>query len=115
VRACHDLSEGGLAVAAAEMAFAGGLGLKIDVANSAPEDLAPVVALFSESASRFLVEVTSANQKAFEAILEKAPVFATPLGKVVAEKKLTVTVRDQVVIEESLDALKEAWQKPLRW
>jgi hypothetical protein len=29
VRACHDLSEGGLAVAAAEMAFAGGLGAKI--------------------------------------------------------------------------------------
>ena len=31
VRACHDLSEGGLAVAAAEMAFAGGLGARIDV------------------------------------------------------------------------------------
>ena len=29
VRACHDLSEGGLAVAAAEMAFAGGLGMEL--------------------------------------------------------------------------------------
>ena len=33
VRACHDLSEGGLAVAAAEMAFAGGLGVKINLQN----------------------------------------------------------------------------------
>ncbi len=33
VRACHDLSEGGLAVAAAEMAFAGGLGAKISLAD----------------------------------------------------------------------------------
>jgi phosphoribosylformylglycinamidine synthase len=115
VRSCHDLSEGGLAVAAAEMAFAGGLGLKLDAANTAPEDLSPVVALFSESASRFLVEVTPANQKAFEAAMATGPVFAAPIGKVVAEKKLTITAKDQVVVEESLDALKEAWQKPLRW
>ncbi len=33
VRACHDLSEGGLAVAAAEMAFAGGLGMRLDLAR----------------------------------------------------------------------------------
>ena len=33
VRACHDLSEGGLAVAVAEMAFAGGLGAKIHLEN----------------------------------------------------------------------------------
>ncbi len=37
VRACHDLSEGGLAVAAAEMAFAGGLGAQIDAASDADE------------------------------------------------------------------------------
>ncbi len=33
VRACHDLSEGGLAVAAAEMAFAGGLGARLSLEN----------------------------------------------------------------------------------
>ena len=115
VRSCHDLSEGGLAVAAAEMAFAGGLGITLDAADSAPQDLPPVVALFSESASRFLVEVTVANQKAFEAAMAAGPVFAARIGKVVAEKKLKITVRDQVVVDESLADLKEAWQKPLRW
>ena len=36
VRACHDLSEGGLAVAVAEMAFAGGFGAKIDLTKVLP-------------------------------------------------------------------------------
>ena len=43
------------------------------------------------------------------------PVFAAPVGKVVADKKLKITAKDQVVVDESLADLKEAWQKPLRW
>ena len=58
VRACHDLSEGGLAVAAAEMAFAGGLGLSIDLSSVPNEsELSEEICLFAESNSRFLVEV----------------------------------------------------------
>jgi phosphoribosylformylglycinamidine (FGAM) synthase-like enzyme len=59
VRACHDLSEGGLAVAVAEMAFAGGLGAQIDL-HAVPTSCTldnPAVRLFSESNSRFLCEV----------------------------------------------------------
>ena len=47
VRACHDLAEGGLAVAAAEMAIGGGLGVRIETD----------IDLFNESPSRFLLEV----------------------------------------------------------
>jgi phosphoribosylformylglycinamidine (FGAM) synthase-like enzyme len=47
VRACHDLSEGGLLVAAAEMAIGGGFGMRIAVR----------VDVFDESPSRFLLEV----------------------------------------------------------
>jgi phosphoribosylformylglycinamidine synthase len=62
VRSCHDLAEGGLAVAAAEMAIGGDLGVRID------PDAIPLgeridrldVKLFSESASRFLLEVEGA-------------------------------------------------------
>ena len=46
VRACHDLSEGGLAVAVAEMAFAGGIGADV---TSLPGNLADEAKLFSES------------------------------------------------------------------
>ena len=57
VRACHDLSEGGLAVAAAEMAFAGGFGARILLGQvphvvEPPDGPANAVLLFSESNTR---------------------------------------------------------------
>ena len=60
VRSCHDLSEGGLAVAIAEMALAGGLGARVALTDVAHEDDADVdlVILFSESPTRFLIEVS---------------------------------------------------------
>src|SRR5579859_7996993 len=73
VRACHDLSEGGLAVAAAEMALAGLLGIDIDL-GQIPHDIHVLHAnlidpllLFSESASRFLLEVAPEQRSSFEA------------------------------------------------
>ncbi|HGY10522.1 MAG TPA: phosphoribosylformylglycinamidine synthase I, partial [Oceanithermus profundus] len=87
VRAAHDLSEGGLAVAAAEMAIAGRLGLELDPAR------APVAApltqgelLFSESPSRFLVEVDAARAAEFEALFADLPLAR--LGRVLAEPVL---------------------------
>ena len=59
LRSCHDLSEGGLAVALAEMAFAGGLGAQVSLAE-VPRDAdasSDLVLLFSESPTRFVVEV----------------------------------------------------------
>ena len=53
IAACHDLSEGGLAVALAEMAIAGRLGVRIETLPG-PD---PVSALFSESSSRFVCEL----------------------------------------------------------
>jgi len=78
VRACHDLSEGGLAVAAAEMAFGGELGLDLDLAR-VPSEVLPegadpdATALFSESCTRFLLEVEPARQGALEARLDGLP------------------------------------------
>ncbi len=70
VCSCHDLSEGGLAVALAEMALAGSLGARVDLGNQGPVDIqrnvVNIVQLFSESASRFIVEVTPEHWEAFE-------------------------------------------------
>jgi phosphoribosylformylglycinamidine synthase II len=57
VLACHDVSEGGVAVALAEMSIAGRLGLSID-SMPGPD---PVSALFSESSSRFVCEVATSD------------------------------------------------------
>ena len=112
VRACHDLSEGGLAVAAAEMAFAGGLGLRLDVAGLS-EQVGEVAALFAESNSRFLCEVTADNAAAFEELLEGIPL--TRLGEVVDDGQLSIDVEGRQLLARSLEELKEAWQQPLRW
>ncbi len=53
VRSCHDVSEGGLAVAVAEMAIGGRLGVRADGLPHAD----PVVSLFAESTGRFVCEV----------------------------------------------------------
>ncbi len=107
VRSCHDLSEGGLAVAAAEMAFAGGVGARLDL--SVLPQLSPASLLFSESNSRFLCEITPENAAAFEAQL--ASVACACVGQTVEEPRLVIAA----VIDESLDTLKAAWQRPLDW
>lgn len=112
IRSCHDLSEGGLAVAAAEMAFAGGLGLRLDVAGLS-EQVGEVAALFAESNSRFLCEVTADNAAAFEELLEGIPL--TRLGEVVDDGQLSIDVEGRQLLARSLEELKEAWQQPLRW
>ncbi len=112
VRACHDLSEGGLAVAVAEMAFAGGVGADL-TATGAP-GLPDVVALFSESTTRFVVEVKPDRAAAFESALAGLPVAR--LGQTVKEQRLRIPgANGEWVVWAPLDQLKEAWQKPLRW
>ncbi|BCX04860.1 MAG: phosphoribosylformylglycinamidine synthase subunit PurL [Candidatus Roseilinea sp.] len=69
VRAAHDCSEGGLAVALAEMAQAGQLGIQLEQLGH--PDLP--VALFSESNGRIVVEVAPEHAPAFEAMLQGLP------------------------------------------
>jgi phosphoribosylformylglycinamidine synthase len=116
VRACHDCSEGGIGVAVAEMAFAGGLGASINLkevplGESIDRD---DFILFSESNSRFIVEISPEKKDAFEKKIEGVP-FAL-IGQVTKEPKLEVYGRKGFnVVSISIDELKEVWQKPLRW
>jgi phosphoribosylformylglycinamidine synthase len=111
VRSCHDLSEGGLAVAAAEMAFAGGIGADLkNIGSGLPDE----VLLFSESCSRFLVEVTPENVAALQEIFASLPL--SHIGKTCQEQRLRIAgTSGEWIIWAALSDLKEAWQKPLRW
>jgi phosphoribosylformylglycinamidine synthase len=129
VRACHDLSEGGLAVAIAEMAFAGECGVRLRLADvprngslEAHTDELDTVLLFSESASRFLVEVPPAKRTEFEAILRSADVPHAHIGETTDGGRLQIAAADPEakrtadwLIDLPLAEMKEAWQRPLRW
>lgn len=114
VRACHDLSEGGLGVALAEMCLAGRLGAEVDLRNvPRPEEaIEDDVLLFSESLCRFLVEVRPEDAPAFEALLEGHP-FAH-IGRVTDDGLLRVVGQDgRERIRLPVEELERAWRGTL--
>jgi phosphoribosylformylglycinamidine synthase len=112
VRACHDCSEGGLAVAVAEMAFTGDLGVDMDIAKvPVSERMRDDILLFSESNGRLLIEVPAEKTSDFEKAMEGTAVSC--IGAVKPEQKLTVSKDGKPLFEESLEALITAWKTPL--
>ena len=122
VRACHDCSEGGLAVALAEMGLAGGLGANVAL-DCVPHDLnaadaaaeTDTILLFAESNSRFICEVAPQDQERFEGLLDGMPFGC--IGNTTSDKRLVIAsaAGSTAVIDAGLVELKEAWQAPLRW
>lgn len=101
IESSHDISEGGIAVALSEMAIAGDLGVKIDIEKIPTETKKTFLTIFSESNSRFLVEVKPENSEAFEKIMknvEHANIGITiGSGRVQIGKAIDLTI-DQVRI-----------------
>lgn len=96
VAACHDVSEGGLAVALAEMAIGGRFGVEV---NHLPH-VDPTVALFSESTGRFVCEIVSDDLAWFEATMGEE---ITVLGRVIAEPLLVIGPA-VVTLDEAIEA-----------
>ncbi|HVK12329.1 MAG TPA: AIR synthase-related protein [Gemmataceae bacterium] len=114
VRACHDPSEGGLAVALAEMAFAGGVGADLTDFKAVAPGLSDTARLFSESPTRFVLEVKPSNAAALTEIFAGLPLVK--VGTTVKEPRLRIAGESgEWLVWAKLDELKEAWQKPLRW
>jgi phosphoribosylformylglycinamidine synthase len=104
VRSCHDLSEGGLAVALAEMALGGRLGIQVDVPGNG---LAPLNLLFSESNGRLVVEVEAQDAPAFEAALANVPL--THIGFVTDTPILSIAVDGASQLALPVESLVAAW------
>jgi len=114
IKSCHDLSEGGLAVAAAETAFSGGYGMDLRLKNvprtgkMSRNDFL----LFSESNSRFLVEVPEKRREDFEASM-KGNVYAA-IGRVKKDCYLSMYgLNDKKVVDAGLAELRNRWKSAL--
>ncbi len=116
VVSCHDCSEGGLAVALAEMAFAGGVGIEADLRGlpKGRDCQQTHTQLFSESNSRYIMEVEPENYGAFVKLMLNLP-FGQ-IGKVTENKTLVIKAgNDKTVVKADIGSLKRAWQKTLDW
>jgi phosphoribosylformylglycinamidine synthase len=110
IRACHDLSEGGLAVAASEMAFSGGYGIELDLRSLPLQNVdRDDFALFSESNSRFLVEASQEADQDFRNLFTGS-LFA-PVGRVTRTKELCIHgLKGNVVVHLPLKDLEKSWK-----
>ena len=115
VTALHDLSDGGLGVALAEMCIGGRLGAQADlsrVPRSVP-DMAVADMLYSESNSRILATVKPEHQDAFEALFKGQP-FAR-IGQTTDDGALRLTENGHELMNVPVAELTEAWKAPLDW
>ena len=113
VRSCHDLSDGGLGVALAEKAFAGGYGLRVELEGMVVEgELRDDTLLFSESPSRLLVTVRPQERERFERLFAGQALAC--LGEVLDTPRLVVSRSGRTLLDVDINLLKEAWQAPLR-
>jgi len=118
VAACHDLSDGGLAVALSEMAIGGRLGADVDLAAvPGAEELTPTECLYSESASRLLVTVRPGQAAAFEAFMgrlaDSGPCAA--IGSVTGDGLLTIRCQGASLLAEPVEELVKAFKATLDW
>ncbi|MEO1065407.1 MAG: phosphoribosylformylglycinamidine synthase subunit PurL [Actinomycetota bacterium] len=100
VDACHDLSEGGVATAAAEMAVGGDVGIEVDVADHGD----PVAALFGEACGRLLVAVEADCADAFHRSVPDARL----VGRTTDDRRVQLAVDGHQLVDVPLDAVRAA-------
>ncbi|NMC76093.1 MAG: phosphoribosylformylglycinamidine synthase subunit PurL, partial [Candidatus Methanofastidiosa archaeon] len=108
IKSCHDLSEGGLAVAIAEMTFGSEFGVQIELPLL--KEMRADEFLFSESNTRWVVEVE--DEKSFESIFNKNKVPFIKIGKV-SGSNLTIKQNGVTIIDVSIEELREKWKNAI--
>ena len=106
LRSCHDLSDGGAAVSLAEMCIGGDVGVNANLQGM--DKLSPMVKMFSESNSRWLVEVDRNREQEF---LQRMKAPAVRIGTVGG--KMLVIEDSDVLVDVEVSALRKAWSEPL--
>jgi phosphoribosylformylglycinamidine synthase len=128
IEACHDVSEGGIAAAVSEMAFAGQKGAYIDIdkiltdGNLHTEDeyyysiakLTPSEILFSESNGRFVIEVKNENAEKIKTLFKGSAIceagFVREDGEVIFE-----SLKEKIKIKERYEKLLKCWKSTINW
>jgi len=111
----HDISEGGLAVAISEMAFSGGMGAEISIENipGLEKFQDTRLSIFSESNTRFVIEIHKDNRTMFEHFFKNLPfVF---LGKVGGKRLKIKDKYGKYFVNLDIEVLKKCWEEGIKW
>jgi phosphoribosylformylglycinamidine (FGAM) synthase-like enzyme len=109
VRTAHDCSEGGLAVALAEMCIGGRLGAEVDIDGTGDGDVWG--RLWGESLGRIIVAVGEEHNASFLAAMKGHPL--TVLGEVVEAPNLVIIDGDEVLVDSPVGGMVDAWKGTL--
>ncbi len=108
IRAAHDCSDGGMLIAAAEMALAGRLGLTLHAPSN---EIDAAACWFAETPGRYLLEIEQGHVEQVQAQLAETQLMSTVVGEFVTDRKVTLAGQ----IDVSLERLYETWRGPLDW
>jgi len=121
LRSCHDLADGGFAVALAESCLGGGLGASVRLdamprrskASAAPSFAYPDAAalLFAEDTGRFLVSIRSEDRERFERSMAGLP--CALLGEATAERRVRASLGGGLVLDAPIDEIERAYKTPI--
>jgi phosphoribosylformylglycinamidine synthase len=102
IKAAHDISEGGLVTAVAEMCFGGGVGVDLEIDS----EMRPDLFIFNETAGTFVVEVE--NEEVARELFGEVP--HAVIGRTKAGTDMTVKHFGRELFTADINELKEAWQ-----
>lgn len=109
IKTAHDCSEGGIAVAVAEMCIGGRIGAEIDIDGTGDGDVWG--RLWGESLGRIVVAVPEASEADFLALMKGHP--TTILGSVTVTPTLIITDGDDHLLKNDVEEMAEAWKGTL--
>ena len=111
LRSAHDLSDGGLAVALAEIVFGPDGRLGLDLSLAPPAGRLDAL-LFGEAGARFVVTLPPASLAALERRASRGGVDLLDLGRVGTDR-LRLKVGQEAVLDHDLTALRRIWAEAL--
>ena len=111
IASCHDVSEGGIGVCLSEMIIGGDIGAVVDLSDVSKK-LRPDFKLFSESNTRWVLEVKKQSKKDFEETLKKEDVPFIKIGETKG-KKLIINEGENTLINLDINTLRNIWKNAI--
>ena len=107
---CHDVSDGGIGVTLSEMLIGGDCGADVDI--SSIRGLRSDIKLFSESNTRWIVEVDNTRTCEFEAAFENGGINVYKLG-VTGGGDLLISDGNRRLVEVNMEEIITTWKNPI--